>query len=298
MQLIDRLRAGETPYVEPGLAELLADARPAITFTTDAGNAEVTDTSIVLVPTPSDAFSPEFSSAFVELACRDLASALNARVRPRYHLIVISSTLLPGATAGKIVPLLEEMLQQRAGHDFGVAYVPDFVALGEVVRGFQNPPFLLIGSDDPRASAQAVALYRRIAAPDTPIRTLSLRDAEIAKVAHNVFMCLKVSFANFLAQLGDRMGGADLDGITETLALEPKIGAGYLRAGGAFGGPCLPRDTMALNHLAQSLGLNASLARAADEINAAQYDLIDAMCSRRGHVASPCSAFPSNRDPR
>jgi UDP-N-acetyl-D-mannosaminuronate dehydrogenase len=78
-RLIDRLTAGEAPYVEPGLAELLVAARPAIIYTTSARDAEGTDASIILVPTPSDPSAPDFSSAFVEQACRDLAAILICR---------------------------------------------------------------------------------------------------------------------------------------------------------------------------------------------------------------------------
>jgi UDPglucose 6-dehydrogenase len=273
--LIARLNAGETPYVEPGLAELLKEAAPAITYTTDALAAADTEASIILVPTPSTPEAPEFSINDVAKACGDLASALRTRTRPRYHLIIISSTVAPGAIGNRITTLLEDALGQRAGRDFGIAYVPDFVALGDIVKGFKQTPFLLVGSDDATATAKTVALYRRIVAPNAHLCLLSTLDAEITKVAHNVYCCMKVSFGNFLAQLSDRFGGADLDAIAATLGHAPNVQSGYLRAGGPFGGPCLPRDTIAFMHLANSLGLEAPFARAAEAINAAQYDLIE-----------------------
>jgi UDPglucose 6-dehydrogenase len=171
--------------------------------------------------------------------------------------------------------LLERLLGRHAGRDFGIAYVPDFVALGDVVRGFQEPQFLLIGSDDEESRAQAAALFRRILAPGTPIQHLSTRGAELAKVAANVFLCTKISFGNFLAQLADRLGGADLDAIASTLALDPRIGSGFLRAGSPYGGTCLPRDVDAFVALARSVDLDAPLTNAVREVNTAQYDLIE-----------------------
>jgi len=126
--LIARLKAAETPYVEPGLAELLEEAAPSITYTTDAQAAAATDATIILVPTPSTPSAPEFSIEYVVTACNALAAALKTRPSPRYHLIVIASTVMPGTVADRITPLLEQALGQRAGPDFGVAYVPDFVA--------------------------------------------------------------------------------------------------------------------------------------------------------------------------
>jgi UDPglucose 6-dehydrogenase len=273
--LVQRLRAGATTYVEPGLDELLAAAAPAITYTTDVGAVAKTDASIILVPTPSGPSHPGFSSVYVENACRALCPALRARPVWHHHLVVVSSTLLPGTMANRIVPILEEGLGRRVGKDFSVAYVPDFVALGEVIAGFQRPAFLLVGSDDDAAGARAATLYRRIVAAETPICLMSMRDAELAKIAYNVFLCVKISFGNFLAQLGDRLGGANLDAITSTLFLDPRFGIGFMRGGTPYGGACLPRDVDAFLHFAQSLGLDAPLARASAEINAAQYDLIE-----------------------
>lgn len=272
--LIDRLKAGRVPHDEPGLSELLVEAGPMLAFAHDARGAVETEASVILVATPSDSSQPEYSSAHVEQACRDLCAALSQRRVWRHQLIVISSTMAPGAIGRRIIPLLERALGRRAGHDFSLAYVPEFVALGQVLLGFQSPPFLLVGADDEQSGIHATALYRRITGPATPSRVLSIRDAELAKVASNTFLPLKISFANFLAQLGDRLGGADLDAIAGVLSLDPRIGSGLLRAGTPYGGPCLPRDVEALAHLAQSLGLASPLTQATAAVNSAQYDLI------------------------
>src|SRR5262249_18812406 len=148
----------------------------------------------------------------------ELCTALRARPSWRYHLIVVASTLPPGTMTGKIVPMLEARLRRRAGPHFGVAYVPEFVALGEVVAGLQRPPFLLVGSDDDVARTNAATLYQRIVAPQTPIRYLSTTGAELAKVALNVFLCMKISFGNSLAQLSDRLDEVDVDAIADALS--------------------------------------------------------------------------------
>ncbi len=272
---VEQLRAGATHFVEPGLDELLGEAAPAITYTTDVHAAANTDASIILVGTPSDASHPEIFRTYVENACKELCAVLRARPVWRYHLVVISSTVMPGTMSTRIARVLEAGLGRRAGKDFGIAYVPHFVALGEVVGGFQRPPFLLVGSDGGTGGAHAATLYRRIVAAETRVRILSLRDAELTKIALNVFLCMKVSFGNFLAQLGDRLGGADLDAIANTLSLDPRIGAGLVRGGAPFGGTCLPRDLDIFRHLAQSVGLDAPLARASADVNAAQYDFIE-----------------------
>jgi UDPglucose 6-dehydrogenase len=273
--LIRQLQRGGVPLVEPGLDALLAEAAGTMTYTTDPEGASDADASIILVATPSDSAHPAYSSSDVVQACRDLCHVLRSRAAWRYHLIVISSTLWPGTIENTIVPLLEEQLGRRAGTDFGIAYVPEFVALGDLVDGFRQPAFLLIGTDDDAAGARAAALFQRITAAATPVRFLKSRDAELLKVVLNVFTCMKVSFGNWLGQLGDRLGGVDVDAIVETLALHPRVGAGYLRAGTPYAGTCLPRDVDAVLHLAASAGVGAPLVDATAQINAAQFDLIE-----------------------
>ena len=273
-ELVEKLRAGRVPIAEPGLDGILNEAAPFLTYTTDVREAANTDASIILVETASDRTNPGYSMTRVENACADLCAALRARSVWRYHLIVIASTLLPGSIS-TIVSNLNEALGRRAGKDFGVAYVPEFVALGKVVKGFQHPSFLLIGSDDPRAAAHTADLYRRIVAPDTPMRIQSFSDAELTKIALNMFLCMKISFGNFLAQLCEHFGGADLDAIADTLSLDSRVGVGLLRGGTPYGGPCLPHDTEAFAHLAQLAGLDAPLVKAIADVNAAQFDLIE-----------------------
>ena len=272
--LIERLRGGAVPLVEPGLGALLEDAAGALTFANDPGAAAEADASIVLVATPSDSSQPAYSSSDVVQACLDLCRVLRARTAWRYHLVVISSTLWPGTMSDTIVPLLEEQLGRRAGTDFGVAYVPEFVALGDLLHGFEQPAFLLVGADDDAAGALAAAIFQRITVAATPVRFLRMRDAELLKVALNVFTCMKVSFANWIGQLGDRLGDVDVDAVLDTLALHPRVGDGYLRAGTPYAGTCLPRDVDAVLHLAKSVGLDAPLVDATARINAAQFDLI------------------------
>jgi UDPglucose 6-dehydrogenase len=156
-----------------------------------------------------------------------------------------------------------------------LVYIPEFVALGDVVRGFREPPFVVVGSDHPDAAELAVNLFRRIVLPTTPFRMLRYYDAELLKVAYNTFLCMKVSFANFLSQIGNRRGGIDVDSITDALSLDPKIGKGFLRAGAPYGGACFPRDVDAFQHLARSERLDAPLVTATATVNSAQFDHIE-----------------------
>ncbi len=273
--LISRLSAGACDFEEPGLGGLFEGARPYMQFHTSASEAGDVDASIILVPTPSSEASPSFSSAFVEQVCDDICAGLKSRPVWQYHLIVVSSTLFPG-TMAKLAARAEAQLGRPCGPDFGLVYVPDFVALGDVVRGFKKPAFLLVGSDDRLAAEKTITLYERFLSPNTVTKVLPAYDAEIAKVAANAFLCMKISFGNFLAQLCHGSQGVNLNGIAEALTCDSRIGSGLLQAGTPYGGPCFPRDVSALVHLAKINRMAAPLAEATARVNEDQYALIEA----------------------
>ena len=113
-------------------------------------------------------------------------------------------------------------------------------------------------------------IFRRVARNNPPVHRMSFVSAELAKLALNNFLTVKISFANFLSQICSRVNGADIDAITSTLADDSRIGGKYLRAGPPFGGPCLPRDVKALAAFAQQSGQPTSFLQEISEINSAQ----------------------------
>ena len=98
---------------------------------------------------------------------------------------------------------------------------------------------------------------------------MSFVNAELAKLAVNTFVTTKISFANMLAELCDRLPGADVDVVTSALGLDARIGRRYLTGAVGYGGPCFPRDNQALIHLAGQIGGRADLAETTDATNRA-----------------------------
>jgi UDPglucose 6-dehydrogenase len=165
--LVEQLRIGKMPLLEPGLDPLMAGAASRLDYTTDARAAADTDASIIIVSTPYEDSRATLSSARVEEACNDLCIALRERVPWRHHLVIVSSTLLPGVMSTRIIPMLEAALGRRAGADFGVVYVPEFAALGDVLNGLQGrrrgecPPSQLNAAGRLRARQFAVGPLAR-----------------------------------------------------------------------------------------------------------------------------------------
>jgi UDPglucose 6-dehydrogenase len=218
----------------------------------------------VIVPTPSEA-DGGFSLKYVLEAMNSIGASL--REKRGYHLVVLTSTVMPGATGGPVREALDEASGKRAGLDFGLCYSPEFIALGSVVRDFLNPDFLLIGESDPRAGAMLAEIYRRVVENDPRVARLNFVNAELAKISVNTFVTAKIAFANMLARICEQLPGANVDEVTSALGLDSRIGPKYLRGAISYGGPCFPRDNVALASLARSLGAPAFLAEATDAAN-------------------------------
>jgi UDPglucose 6-dehydrogenase len=133
-----------------------------------------------------------------------------------------------------------------------------------------EPDMVLIGESDTRAGDTLEALYAGVCENEPPFRRMSLVNAELTKIAVNTYVTMKISYANTLADLCERLPGADVESVTDALGLDTRIGGKYLRGAIAYGGPCFPRDNKAFAVVARDLGTEAPLAEATDAVNEAQ----------------------------
>jgi UDPglucose 6-dehydrogenase len=267
-QLVATLRAGCAPVSEPGVAELLARPDIRLTATSDIDAAvERSEATFVVVSTPSGT-DGSFSNAQVISAVRDIGSAL--RRKDRDHLVVIASTVMPGATGGPIRDALEAAAGRRLGDRLALCYSPQFIALGSVVRDMLNPDFVLIGESDRNAGDWLEAIYRIVCDNQPSIRRMNFVNAELTKIALNAFVTTKISFANMVSEICDRLPGADAATVVAALGEDSRIGPKYLSPALGFGGPCFPRDNSAFASAARHVGVHADIAEATDAINRRQ----------------------------
>jgi UDPglucose 6-dehydrogenase len=265
MQTVEALQQKRPPVFEPGLAELMAGSDGRLRGTRDhLQTIQQTDITFVVVPTPSNS-DGGFSLRFVCEAMEQIGQAL--RHKSSYHLVVLTSTVLPGSTDYVVRPLLEEASGKQCGRDFGLCYSPEFIALGSVIRDFLNPDFLLIGECEEAAGNELAAFYRDSMGIEAPAARMSPVNAELTKIALNSYVTTKITFANLLAEVCERLPGGDVDAVTSALGLDSRIGAKYLKGGLGYGGPCFPRDNQALAHFLDRIGVSAELPRTVDKSN-------------------------------
>jgi len=262
---VDAVNAGKAPVQETGLGEMIAANKDRIRATLSTEEAVLgTDISFVIVPTPSDERGA-FTLQYAKFAFKSLGQAL--KKKNGYHVIVLTSTVLPGATRQGLLPILEQESGKKCGPDFGLCYNPEFIALGSVIRDFLNPDFYLLGESDPRAGDLLEEVHHRVSQNNAPVKRMSLENAELAKIAVNSYVTMKISFANMLADFCEHLPGGDVDVVSDALGMDKRIGRKYLTGGFGFGGPCFPRDNVALNFMGKALDVDTRLLAVNDDYN-------------------------------
>ena len=268
MDLVNRLQENiHTPFSEKGLDESLDLAYSNIEYTTSYdGVVDETDVSVILVNTQS---GDGYSSNVVESVLKDLCIEL-AKSDKDYHLFILSSTVMPGEIRNNLIPMIEKLTGRELNTGFGFSYVPDIVKLGSVIKDFENPDVVIIGSSDERSADITHKLYKNIPTNNPPISKMTLEEAEVSKVTLNAYLVSKISFANFVSNLCERIDNVNVDNITDAIGYHKPIGHQFLKGGLSFGGTCFPRDTNAFIEFSKSLGYEATHLIATDQINKTQ----------------------------
>jgi UDPglucose 6-dehydrogenase len=262
---VNLVNEGRAPVQETDLDKYIEENKARIRATTSHEDAILnSDISFVIVPTPSDE-KGAFSLQYAAWAFKEIGKAL--RKKNGYHNIVLTSTVLPGATRYGLLPILEKESGKKCGADFGLCYSPEFIALGSVIRDFLNPDFLLLGEFDERAGNQLEQIYTETMFGNPPCKRMSLENAELTKISVNSFVTTKITFANMLADLCERVPGGNVDVVTDALGADKRIGRKYLTGALGYGGPCFPRDNVALSYIAREMDTRAALAETTDDFN-------------------------------
>lgn len=283
---VESVSRGESPVFEPGLQDLYYGCSERISATRDVSLAvQDTDVSFIIVPTPSMQ-NGEFFTTIAKNVAENIGEVLAEK--EAYHLIVLTSTVLPGATERDIKTALESKSGKKCGEDFGLCYSPEFIAIGDVINGLMRPDYFLIGEYDEKSGNILESIYDRMRraklqvsgfipqpSDDLPqIIRMNIVNAELTKIAVNTAVTAKISFANTLCRICSKLPGGDARVVANAVGSDKRIGTKYLKPGATFGGPCFPRDNRAFAWVARSLQEEAPSAEATDAINQHQIDFL------------------------
>jgi len=252
---IDRLRAGEAPFFEPGLSELLQRNADRLTFTLDASEAAAAaEVVFVCVDTPPT-YSGDADLSRVWTVIDELPEL------ERRTILVMKSTV-PVGTGEKVRAALET----RGLSHIGYVSNPEFLAEGGAVEDFMHPDRVVIGSFAESDGERVAALYDEL---ETSVVRADVASAEMIKLAANAFLATRISFINEIANVCE-VTGADVVKVAEGVGLDHRLGPHFLRAGVGFGGSCFPKDTNALKQLASNSCYHFQLLSAVIEVNELQ----------------------------
>ena len=279
------LNQGHAPIFEWGLEQMIQAAAGRLTASCSIQDAvAASGITFIVVATPSEP-DGQFSLRYVLPVCEALGDAL--RAKGDFHVVVLTSTVMPGMTEGRVRSALEAASGKRVGRDFGLCYGPEFIALGSVIHDFLNPDFVLVGESDPRSGAMLESLYKEVCENDPPVARMNLVNAEITKLSINSYVTTKISFANMLARICEKLPEANVDVVTAALGLDSRIGTKYLKGAVSYGGPCFPRDNRAFAALARQLDAPADLPQATDHFNRSQVRWLAGVVQRLSFSGRP-----------
>ncbi|WP_153504482.1 UDP-glucose dehydrogenase family protein [Cumulibacter manganitolerans] len=257
---IEALRRRQAPMYEPGLQKLLAELpTESLSFTTAPRDLDGCDVFFLCAGTPEQGDAGATNLDYLLAAFEAVLPSL------RPGSLVVGKSTVPLGTAGG----LHERLTERCPGAL-LAWNPEFLREGHAVEDSLHPDRLVYGvvDGDPAALAVLHEVYAGIEAEGCPVVVTDLPSAEVAKLAANCFLALKLSYINAVAELCEN-GGAEVADVAEVIGRDPRIGPAFLGSGIGFGGGCLPKDLRALAHRADELAATglSGLLRAAEAVN-------------------------------
>jgi UDPglucose 6-dehydrogenase len=300
IKMINEKRA---PFHESGLDYLLKKSVDSqmLYCTEDCQYAiKNTDISFITVGTPIQT-DGNVDLKYVQSVAKNVGEAL--RIKQKYHLVVVRSTVLPGTTENIIKPLIEKCANKKRGLTFDICCNPEFLREGSAVEDIFNSDRIVIGEFTRKSGDILECFYREFYRHKVPpvIRTKPAI-AELIKYANNAFLATKVSFINTIANICEEIAQADVAIVAKAIGLDGRISPLFLNAGLGYGGSCLPKDVKALVSFSERLGVNSILLKAVEEVNRRQpytvLKLAEALLSdiRGKRVAILGLAFKPNTD--
>lgn len=252
------IEQGIIPIYEPGLEELIKAnvSENRLKFTSDLKSAvEKSLVCFIAVGTPQS----EDGSAdlqYVMNVAESIGKSING-----YKVIVDKSTV-PVGTAEKVT----EIIKQHTSHDFDVVSNPEFLKQGAAVEDFLKPDRVVIGSNSQKATEIMQELYSPFLRTGNPVIIMDVKSAEMTKYAANSFLAVKISYANEIANICEKVG-ADAEMVRIGMCSDKRIGSQFLFPGLGYGGSCFPKDVKALLKTAKDNGCDYKLLKSADEVN-------------------------------
>ncbi len=258
---IDALQAGQCPFFEPGLEELVHENMRGgrLRFATDVAGSVAGARMVFLAvgtpPRPDGSADPSAIEAAAVAAARGLTGPA---------IIVMKSTV-PVGTGTR----LETLIAANTRHRCPVVSNPEFLKEGSALNDFLRPDRVVIGADDPAAGDEVAELHEPFVRNNKPILRMSRAAAELTKYAANAYLATRISFVNEIAEICEHLN-VDVNEVRRGMGSDQRIGHHFLYPGLGYGGSCFPKDVQALASFGRAAGADCRLLEAVHRRNLAQ----------------------------
>jgi nucleotide sugar dehydrogenase len=244
---------------EPLLQKMLFETNK---FSATTNNLEVIESSDIIftfVATPSTTSGSYDTSSVFEVT-NDFFDASKLDISVFNKKFIIGCTTNPGD--------VEQIQNKLSIFSIQVAYNPEFIAQGEIVKGLEESDIVLIGTEYQELANELLQIYKKIQTTPVNGHIMSSKAAEITKIGINCFLTTKISYANMMGDILTKSNlSNEIDSVLSAVGGDSRVGKKYMKYGFGFGGPCLPRDNRALGQYAKELGMELNLPLSVDEFN-------------------------------
>jgi UDPglucose 6-dehydrogenase len=264
---VKQINNGVPPFYEPQLEDLLKKVVHEGSLAAVLGREKAivdSEVTFICVGTPS---LPDgnIDLRFVRESAAEIGKAL--KKKDDYHLVVVKSTVIPGATENLVRPIIEKNSGKAAGDDFGLVMSPEFLREGSAVYDTFHPDRIVIGEFDEHSGDVFEKLCKQTYGDEVPILRVNCSTAEMTKYASNAFLATKVSFINEIANICELVPRVDVVKVAQGMGLDPRIGSKFLNAGVGWGGSCFPKDVKALIAFSRSERFRPLLLESVVQVN-------------------------------
>jgi len=253
---VTRINEKTIHFDEPGYNELLQKSENLKATTDLKEGLHHSDIIFIIVQTPNGGGSRFYDHTILS----NLLERIN-KLKPENKHLIIGCTVMPNY----IQDIGKQLIDQCSNAT--LSYNPEFVAQGDIVRGFENPDIILVGTESESLKPVLREIYDRMTNNEPKFCFMKPTEAEIVKISLNGFITTKISFANMISDLCDTLPNVDKSTVLNAVGSDSRIGTKYFRPGTSFGGPCFPRDTRALKQLMDQNGIQSNLLQATTEYN-------------------------------
>lgn len=266
-ETIEKINLGEVPFYEPGLPELLIQMQDEQKFKVSTNFNDIKECKIIFicVGTPSKE-NGECDLSYIESSAIEIGKILkNMNNNP---IIIVKSTVLPGTTQFKVLPLISKYSTKKIGKDFSIAMSPEFTKEGNALNDFFHPDRIIFGAYNENTSNFLSDFFKIF---DTKIFAVkNIATAEMIKYVNNAFLSTKISFINEIANICRLFKNIDVNDIAKGIGMDERINPKFFKAGPGFGGSCYPKDLKALIALAKKSDYVPTLLSSVLQVNEEQ----------------------------